>query len=271
MPTVHEIVSKLTASVGPIENTVDTLKSGNASDEVKGIAVTFMPTISVIKKAIQQGLNLVVAHEALFYHHRDGYMDRLDGDPVFLGKQKLIEESGLSIFRLHDLMHRHSPDLIVQGLLKELDWEKYLDGRWMKEVLPPLDISPLTIPTMSLGDMVLLLKQKLAIPFVRVVGDLTMSCSRVGILPGYCGGGNLTIPYFRHADLDVVIAGEGPEWETPEYVRDATALGQQKAYIVLGHQVSEEFGMKYLAASMKMTYPELPVEYLTDGQPFQVL
>ena len=35
------------------------------------------------------------------------------------------------------------------------------------------------------------------------------------------GGGALAIPYFEAEHLDLIITGEGPEGETPEYVRDA--------------------------------------------------
>ena len=39
-------------------------------------------------------------------------------------------------------------------------------------------------------------------------------------------------------------------WDTTEYVRDAIAMGQPKALVMIGHEKSEEAGMKYLRESL---------------------
>jgi putative NIF3 family GTP cyclohydrolase 1 type 2 len=81
----------------------------------------------------------------------------------------------------------------------------------------------------------------------------------------------LSIPLFEKEKLDLIIYGEGPEWETPEYVRDAIHQGKQKALIVLGHSESEESGMKNLADWLKSTLPYLPVFYIPEKPLFQVI
>ena len=43
----------------------------------------------------------------------------------------------------------------------------------------------------------------------------------------------------ERGDADLIICGEGPEWETPEYVREANRLGRSCGLIVLGHAVLE--------------------------------
>lgn len=267
MITVNDVITHLTASMGNIDSTVDTLKSGEGLVEVRGIATTFMPSYHVLVKAASRGLNLVIAHEALFYNHRD-QIDILESDPVYLAKKRFIDETGIAVFRLHDHMHRNAPDRIVMGLINELGWAMYVDNQSMSSILP-LHVSPLTIPTMRLKDVAEHIKQKLRVSFVRIVGDLSMPCSRVGILPGYCGSGSLAIPFFQHGNLDLVITGEGPEWETPEYVRDAVDQGMNKALIIVGHESSEEWGMKYLAQSMQDIYPDIPVEFIAEKHPIQ--
>lgn len=269
MPTVQDIVAKLTETVGHIENTVDTLKSRNGMDEVAGIATTFMPTYNVLLRAAAKGLNLVVAHEAPFYHHRD-QIDFLERDPVYLAKKAFIEEARIAIFRFHDHMHRHNPDKIAEGLIQKLGWETYVDECNMNTTIQ-LNIHPLTIPITAVRDVVEHLKRQLKVPFLIIVGDLSMPCSRVGLLPGYCGSGSLAIPFFQHGNLDLVIIGEGPEWETPEYVRDAVDQGINKALIILGHESSEEWGMKYLAQSMQDIYPGIPVEFISEKHPIQLI
>lgn len=269
MLTVSNVIAKLEESADSTENTVDTLKSGSAQTEVLGIATTFMPTYNVLLQAANRGINLVIAHESPFYHHRDK-VDMLERDRIYQAKKALIEESRISIFRFHDHMHRRCPDQIVSGLLKDLGWSEYVQDSKAGEFLP-IKTSPLSIPTTPLGEIAKYVKDKLSISFVRVVGDLSMPCARIGILPGYCGSGELAIPYFQNGNLDLIITGEGPEWETPEYVRDAVALGEHRALLVLGHSSSEESGMKHLADFMRPFFPSVPVEFISEDQPFTVI
>lgn len=267
--TVDDVISELTRSLGPLESAVDTLKAGNPGDEVRGIATTFMPSLAVLAEAGRRGLNLVITHEAPFYHHRDD-LSALAEDPVYQAKASWIKRSGINVFRLHDHMHRPGPDRIVAGLVRELGWEAYMDNS-SADRFRPLNAPPLIVPAVTLGEMVTFVKSRLRLQSVRVVGDLAHPVRRVGLLPGYCGGGSLAIPYLREADLDLVIVGEGPEWETPEYVRDAVAQGIRKSLIVVGHGPSEEPGMKLLAETLRTVHPSVPVEFLAQPAWFQIL
>jgi len=69
----------------------------------------------------------------------------------------------------------------------------------------------------------------------------------------------------------VVIAGEGPEWETPQYVKDAVFQGKGRAYVALGHAESEEPGMKYLAEILERAFPGLPVHFVPETPVFRVV
>jgi putative NIF3 family GTP cyclohydrolase 1 type 2 len=108
-------------------------------------------------------------------------------------------------------------------------------------------------------------QERLQLSSVRVVGPLDMPCRRIAFEPGYRGSGALVIPLLQ-GPYDVVIAGEGQEWEAPEYVRDAVAQGLSKALIIVGHLKSEEGGMKYLAHDLADLYPHLPVKFLPEEE-----
>lgn len=257
---VQDILNQLIEPVGRLDVTVDTLKSGDPSMEVKGIATTFMATHHVIQKAIDMGVNLLITHEGTFYHHHDQTSHLVD-DPVYQAKQKLIEESGIAIFRFHDYWHRYRPDGIMTGLIQALEWTPFVT-----EHRPAASL--LTVPPMTVKELALYVKNKLGISFVRVAGDGSMTCTRIGLLAGYRGGGGMAIPLFQEG-VDVIIAGEGPEWETPEYVRDAVHQGRNKAFIALGHAESEEPGMKYLAEMMGALFPSLPVHFISEEQVFR--
>ena len=75
----------------------------------------------------------------------------------------------------------------------------------------------------------------------------------------------------RHSDVDAIICGESPEWETCEYVRDACAQGRSKALIVLGHAPSEEGGMDHFAKWLAPRIPGIPVKFVPAGNPFRVV
>lgn len=259
---VQDVLNQLIEPVGRLEVSVDTLKSGDPSMEVKGIATTFMATHDVIQKAIEKGVNLLITHEGTFYHHHD-QIGHLVDDSVYQAKRKLIEDSGIAIFRFHDYWHRYRPDGIMTGLIQSLEWAPFVT-----ENSPAASL--LTIPPVTVKELALYVKNKLGISFVRVAGDGSMICTRIGLLAGYRGGGGMAIPLFQE-EVDVVIAGEGPEWETPEYVRDAVHQGRKKAFIALGHAESEEPGMKYLAEMLAALYPNLPVHFISEKQVFQVM
>ena len=69
-------------------------------------------------------------------------------------------------------------------------------------------------------------------------------------------------------DVEVLIAGESPEWTTCEYVRDAVAAGLNKALILTGHCNSEEAGMEYLVEWLRPRVGGIRVTFVPAGDPF---
>jgi hypothetical protein len=70
--TVREIVDGIIqkTQVGPLplEKTCDHLMAGSFDTEVTHIAVTFMATVEVIRKAAEIGANLIITHEPTWVH-----------------------------------------------------------------------------------------------------------------------------------------------------------------------------------------------------------
>lgn len=261
---IRDVIGQLTEEGGASgEESVDRLEAGDSSTEIKAIATAFMASQQVIEQAVALGVNLLITHEGLFYSHRPDKMSVAD-DPVVRQKRRLIEESGIAIYRFHDGVHRYEPDGIMAGFMEEVGWETYV-----KEYQPAAAI--LELPPTPLIDIAEHLKRKLNAPFIRFVGDAGTVCSRVGLLVGYRGGGELAIPLFAEHGVDLIVAGEGPEWETPEYVRDAVHQGLNRALLVLGHGPSEAPGMKYLAKRLQAAFPSVPVHFLADQPLFQII
>ncbi len=126
------------------------------------------------------------------------------------------------------------------------------------------------IKPMSLKELAAHCRERLKIGPVRVVGDPEMMCTNIGLLPGACGG-RQQLDVLCFGGAEVIICGESPEWETCEYVRDASHAGLSRGLIVLGHANSEEAGMEYGATWVRGLLPaSVPVHYIPAGDPFHV-
>ncbi|GMK39690.1 hypothetical protein PCCS19_27440 [Paenibacillus sp. CCS19] len=249
---------------GPIPNTVDGLLAGNPEDEAKAIAVAFMPSQYVIEEAIARGANLLITHEGPHYAHRDP-MEVLKQDSVFVDKNKTIRQSGLAIYRNHDSVHRVQPDLITAGLIEHLDWNN--DVAEVRE-----HASIVALPAAkTLAEIVQDVKEKLGIEYVRVVGDPSTLCQRIGLSVGYRGSASVMLPLTQPEPPDLFIIGEGMEWEIPAYVTDAVQQGKRRALIVLGHAESEVPGMKLLADQLSSGLDGVPVYFICEKPLFQLM
>lgn len=254
--TVQQVIDTMLQPVNRIEQTVDILEWGNPDAVVTGIATCFMPTQHVLEQAVELGCNLIIAHENAFYthHNRTSYLEH---DSVYVQKRDFIEFNQINIYRIHDYIHHFQPDGITSGLIQSLEWNQYVTEHRNTA-------SMITLPYASLEEIAEYVKAKLGIPYVRIVGDPMMKCSHLGIMVGYRGGGEHAIPFYERDQVDLIIAGEGPEWETPEYVRDAMHQQKARALLMLGHAESEAPGMQWLAADLSRLFPNITVTYLSD-------
>ncbi len=266
---VREVVEVILAVNGErrFEKTCDRLIEGNLEHTVTGVVTTFMATVDVISRTVAMGCNLIITHEPTYFNGSDR-IDWVKADPIYQRKKALIDDNRISIWRYHDHMHVGNADLIYAGLLKDLGWTDYLNTS-----LP----SPhcYSIPSISVAGLVSFLKETLGMKVIRAVGDPRMKCSRVGIL---VGGGSLGLGQeemparlMNEQQLDTMICGEITEWTLSAYVRDAAALGFNKAMIIVGHERSEESGMKELANRLQHLLGGIPVRFADAGEPFLYL
>ena len=239
------------------QRTNDTFKAGDPDTRISGIAVTFMATYDVLRRASKAGCNLIITHEPTYYHGRDD-KSRLAPDPVIKAKDRFIKDNGLVIWRFHDHIHRTEPDGIVKGMAESLGWSQY--QRKDQPRLFQRDETTLKA-----------LAQELAKKFkggsLRIIGKPEMRFSRFGLSVGASGTlGQMKM--LQRDDVEVLVVGETCEWETVEYVRDASDAGMNKAMIVLGHANSEEAGMAYCGKWLRGFVKEVPIKFIPAGDPF---
>lgn len=244
----------LDGSLKRITDTVDTVKCGSAEKEATRIGTCFMATAEVVRKAEEVGIEFLITHEPTYYNHRD--IDRPD-HPVVREKRKLVEESGLTIWRFHDHIHNYSPDGIVEGVMKELGWE----GR---EVAP--NVWQLT-EARTVRKMASEIRERLGAGGVRATGQLDMPFDRVLMAVGDPGANSVMMDrLLTEGFTGVIFVGETSEWGALEQIRDAAYFGMPLAALTLGHDISEEAGMKLLAEKIAGKHPELTVEFIPTGE-----
>jgi putative NIF3 family GTP cyclohydrolase 1 type 2 len=231
--------------------TVDTFKAGRPETEIRGIATTGMATFDVLRRASAAGRNVVITHEPTFYNHQD-QTDALAGDPTYVAKLRFVEDHGLVVWRFHDHAHMLRPDPLVAGSARVLGWTPYAVPRERVYVLPETTLRALA------ADVARHVNGR----FIRVCGDPDMKVTRVALGPGY------GVPPLTQA-VDVSVGGEAPEsGGHAEYAMDAQALGRPRGVILLGHMMSEDWGMREVADWLRAFVTEVPIEWIAAGEPF---
>lgn len=260
-PTAREIIDRIKAEVGVPwrAQTVDTIKAGDPETPIMGIATTMMATFDVLERAAKAGQNLVITHEPTFYSHLDG-VDVLqkENDAVWAAKDKFIREHKMVVFRFHDHWHMRRPDGILQGMTKALGWEKY-----QRADVPAL----YTLPETTMEQLASTIKKQFKITGLRVVGARDLKVTRIALLPG-AGGAAAHRRMLQRDDVEALVIGEVPEWETIEYVLDASSQGKRKALILMGHVPSEQAGMENCASWLGTFLKDMKIGFVATAEPF---
>ena len=271
--TAQEIISEILRQSGfsePLDfPTCDRMIAGDAGRDVKRILCTFMATAGVIRTAIDRNADMIITHEPTWFSGSDetGW---LTGDPVYDRKQKLLRDSGLVIWRYHDTMHgAKGGDRIYQGVDLQFGWGGY---RMENQGFPGICYE---IPETSLEKLCGFFREMTGMKTIRMIGSPEMTVRKAAVLVGggSLGLGDETSPMklMRDLDIDVAICGDITEWTLPAYIRDASQLGLNKAAIILGHERSEECGMRFLVPWLREIMPGVEIEFADAGEPFQYL
>jgi putative NIF3 family GTP cyclohydrolase 1 type 2 len=202
---------------------------------------------------------LIITHEPTFYSHLDKTESfEAANDPVWREKEAFIRDHHMVVWRFHDHWHMHKPDGILSGMTKALEWQDYRS----KTVPNIFDLPPTSLRALAKS-----IEDRVGIKVLRVVGDPDLRVTKVALMPG-AAGTERHLPLLRREDVEVLVIGEVPEWETIEYVTDAAAQGRHKALILMGHIPSEQAGMKACADWLKSFITDVPVTFVATKEPF---
>ena len=252
----QQLMERLFALAGQrIEDTVDTCKAGDPAKEVQKVALCCIASPSILRHAHAWGADLLITHEPTYHDN----FDRLHADDlVATEKRRLVEATGMTIYRYHDHAHAALPDVIAIGELEELGWDKEeFDGQLLLTLHQPRPVRELA---REIGE-------RLGIAQVRLAGhpETTVKTAVLGF------GARNMLELMNQQEADLYISGELCEWNACEYIRDAAELGHRKALLVLGHISSETAGMKYAQKLVQPIAPGIATRYFDNPDVFMYI
>jgi putative NIF3 family GTP cyclohydrolase 1 type 2 len=178
-------------------------------------------------------------------------------DPVYAGKNAFLEQHKLVVFRLTQHWNQRKPDPRAQGLAAAMGWTKFKTSD---------DALRYDVPGITLEALASQLKKTLGTRGgIRAIGDRTMTVRRIGLLPGYT---MIQASIAMMPGVDVIVAGEVQEWESATYAQDVAFAGMKKGFISIGRVVNEAPGMQVCAEWLKTVVPEVPVRFISAGDPY---
>ena len=254
MPTVNEMHEHFLSNAPWVDrkNTVDTIKAGDPSRQVKTVAVGWMSTIYDLQKAVELGCELFITHEPTFWEHAapEGKNRHTRGGQE---KTELLSKSGLVVMRCHDAWDAWPGIGIRDGWASGLGLTREIvrsDDSWSAMY----EIEKTTL--MEFAENVLKRVRTIGQDSVQVMGDPGRKISRP------CVGVGCYTPKFdmleKGADCFIgTFDGDWYYWETRERLVECGV-----GVITVEHGTTENWGMRNCASYVAKTWPELDVHYL---------
>jgi putative NIF3 family GTP cyclohydrolase 1 type 2 len=178
-------------------------------------------------------------------------------DPIYAGKNDFIVKHKLVVFRLTQHWNQRRPDPRAEGLAAAMGWTTYRVGD---------DSLRYEIPAITFEALASQLKKSLGTRGgIRAIGNRAMTVRRVGVLPGYT---SIQASIAMMPTVDVIVTGEVPEWESATYAQDVAFAGLGKGFISIGRVVNEAPGMQVCANWLKTIVPEVPIRFVSSGDPY---
>lgn len=269
---IHEHMQKVGVWVD-WEHTCDRFLVGDPETEVKGIAVSWMATLTNLKKALEAGCNLFVTHEPLYTAVIDGegkivggtalfeiqfsrsrmpfYIDEND---VWVKKKKWLDETKMVVYRCHDCWDDY-PAIGIHGAWA--DWLGFTEKPVAQEKFYEVhEVGDITLG--ALTEKILKRVKTLGQDTIHVVGDLNKKVSRIAVGTGAIT--NYRTMFGLGADV-IIVTDDGTRlWETGQW-----SLDSDHPLIIVNHSTSEEPGIRTLAKYIKEKFPGVTVTQIPVG------
>jgi putative NIF3 family GTP cyclohydrolase 1 type 2 len=241
------------------DKSVDRVIVGDPEKHVSRAMVTWMPSFSAIRTAVERGVELLICHEPTFWEHRD---DVPAERAAAVEKKRFVEEHDLAILRNHCCWDRW-PEIGIPWA-----WAAFLGLEGKPSVIGNhgyqhrYDIPP--IPFGQFAENVAARTAIIGEPMVEVAGDLEKHVSRIGI------GTGAACSVFAYAEMGCdccIVCDDGASyWRQVQYAEDVGT-----PVICVNHGTSEEPGMVTLTKYINEHFEGVFAEHLPQGCRYQLV
>ncbi len=266
MPTTMDIRNCLLENspwVNP-ERTVDTVTAGDPARSVRKAGVCWFACVDTIRQAHAAGWDLLICHEPIFWEHHAAEGAWRQREPG-IKKQRLLDETGLVIFRAHDTWDRWPEIGIRDSWAHALAPHKRIFAGEETESHPfhalyAIPEQPLRAFAQFVADRL----KTLGEDSVQVMGDPERIVSRPALGVGCIGPDSEIVA--RGADVLIVCYDGASYWS----VRDRL-FEQGAAIITVEHGASETPGMATMCCHLAEGFSEVEFQCLAaHPQPWTV-
>jgi len=250
------------------EPSVDRVIIGDPDTVVSKIGTCWMPYWNTCKKAVSQGINLLIAHEPTFYTHWDLDLekDRLKAAKCLADytrlreeKSKWIKDAGLVIIRCHDVLDKIKGFGVPFALGRALGFQDsdIIRSQTYYNVYQTPKKSAIEIARDIAGKL-----QLQGQPGVAFYGRDDYQVSSVGVGTGcFC---DPTEYGLLKPDMFIAINDSIRTWVQTTYAQDA---GQP--LLVIDHGTAEDPGMQALNAHLRKVFADKEFIHFGPGCSFK--
>ena len=253
--SVEDVMRYIENEVAPLRYALpgdrNGLEFGSAENEVDNIVVCWSPTLDVIKKAVKLNANLIVAHEWLIYEYLGNKWITKElpknEKKTNMERISLLTKHGIAVLKYHSNWDM-APGGVADSFGKYLGFKNLVYSAGLARVYREAP--------MKLSELAELVRDRLEIPCLRVIGDLNREFSYIGTAPGGLGQIFTYTDEFANTKTEVVIFGE-----TLAYSEIYTS---ESGYlcIITSHEASEMPGMKKLTSLLQTRFPRIKVTFV---------
>jgi len=234
-------------------DTTDVVLHGDPDIQTSRVAVTWLATDAVLKRASELGCNLVVSHEGAFYPAFQGTPSE---DRHLAEKHRLIDELGVTLVRCHDTWDR-MPDWGVCDR-----WAEYLgyptEPRSVESPYRMCRIPGLTVE--QVGKALLTKVQSLGQNAVGLIGRRDKRIERMVVGTG----ANTRLPDMFEVGAELILATDDGIHST---YCGLWSLDLDVPVLVVNHATAELPGTMALADYIRRAFPGIEATYIPCGFP----
>ena len=254
-------VEAVALEIAPLENAMEGdptgILYGDEDAEITGVAVTWTPTVAVLREAALDGLNFVLTHETPFFAPAESNWFRTmpeEERPHNIARRRILDDHRMVVCRCHSNWDG-TPGGVMDSMAETLGFTEHVHK---SRYCCTYAVEPLTVA--ELADHA---KLALGLPLVRVSGDPARVVTLVtvlygGLLQRWAGVDEAVL-----AGADAIICGEALDYSF------RAAVDADVALIETSHVNSENPGMREYARLLAGKLPEIPVRFIDAGMPWQ--